>query len=190
MDCGDRSPLWLHDDKAQSGSWFKMTLVLPVCRKSDVLPSHSKGFPISPTFNQTPFHGAPPRLWLLVLKTRCSQFEISEGVDSFTRQSRCVSGASLNRNDAVGMNGEHSRPGCYSARPRAKSERARHTKRFGDFRRENWVARARLTAPGAGAVPISTASFRLRPRKIYQGILEFQKRLSPVATSFCLFIRL
>ncbi len=85
------------------------------------------------------------------------------------------------------MNWEHSRPGCYSARPRAESERARHTKRFGDFRREKWVARTQPTASGTGALP-SSCRPQSRGSTIFHCIVPVETRVkllgSPSRTLF------
>jgi len=66
----------------------------------------------------------------------------------------------LIRNDAVAMKGERSRPGCSSARPRAEHERAETHPMVWKYRAQKWLARARPTAPEAGALPLQTQSFR------------------------------
>ena len=65
----------------------------------------------------------------------------------------------LNRTDAVGVNREHSRPGCSSARPRAEHERTTPHRMVERGLRSVRAARARPAAPEAGALPVSTASF-------------------------------
>jgi hypothetical protein len=61
----------------------------------------------------------------------------------------------LNRNDALHLVGEHSRPGCGSARPRAEPERTGTHRVAGGGDPPEWTARARSTAPEAGALPPS-----------------------------------
>ena len=78
------------------------------------------------------------------------------------KKCHCSCSARLSRNDAVGVNGEHSRPGCSSARPRAEHTRATPHGMVERVLRPVRAARARPAAPEAGALPVSTASFRLR----------------------------
>jgi hypothetical protein len=68
----------------------------------------------------------------------------------------------LSRNYAVGMNGDRSRLGCRSARPRAEHRCERTHQIVNRFTCVEWPARARPTAPEAGALPSAIALFRLR----------------------------
>ena len=60
----------------------------------------------------------------------------------------------------VQIPGEHNRPGCGSARPRAERTRARKHQPVGKFPASEGGARARPPAPGAGALPKPTAWLR------------------------------
>src|SRR5439155_12456469 len=68
----------------------------------------------------------------------------------------------LSRNYAAGMNGDRSRLGCCSARPRAEHRCLRTHQTVNGFTCVEWPARARPTAPEAGALPKTTALFRFR----------------------------
>ncbi len=59
--------------------------------------------------------------------------------------------------------GDHSRLGCCSARPRAEHERPGKHQTASVVVRGWWSARAWTTAPEAGAIPMLTVSFRLKP---------------------------
>ena len=65
----------------------------------------------------------------------------------------------LGRNDAVEMNGEL---GCLSARPRAEHRHERDHQTTNIFACVEWPARARSTAPEAGALPMTIAAIRKR----------------------------
>ncbi len=65
------------------------------------------------------------------------------------------------RNDAVEMNGERSRLGCGSARPRAEHRRQCTQPSVNRFACAEWPARARPTAPETGALPKTIALLRL-----------------------------
>src|SRR6266581_7820812 len=69
----------------------------------------------------------------------------------------------LSRNYAVGKNGERSRLGCCSVRPRAELRHERTHQIVNGVACAEWPARARPTAPEAGALPDPVALFRLRP---------------------------
>src|SRR5580765_8001955 len=73
-----------------------------------------------------------------------------------------VGGRRLSRNNAFGINGERSRLGCCSARPRAEHPRECTHQTVHGFTRTEWAARARPTAPEAGALPVAIVLFRLR----------------------------
>jgi len=73
-------------------------------------------------------------------------------------------GHRLERDDAVRKEGERSRPGGRSACPRAEPWRRHQPKPCGDTDASGRRRGPRRLHPGAGALPIPTASFRLKPR--------------------------
>ncbi len=77
---------------------------------------------------------------------------------------RVLCASAFNRIHAV-ENGERSRPGCRSARPRAEPERTQTNRMEFGLRPPGRVARARPAAPEAGALPNATAWFRLKAKR-------------------------
>src|SRR2546428_713484 len=67
----------------------------------------------------------------------------------------------LSRKYAVGMNGDRSRLGCCSVRPRAEHRCERTRQTVNGFTCVEWPARARPTAPEAGALLNPIALYRL-----------------------------
>ncbi len=65
--------------------------------------------------------------------------------------------------------GERSRLGCSSARPAPNTAVRSNTRRFVDFMSQKSAARAQLIAPGAGALPISAESFRMKRDELTEG---------------------
>ncbi|HEU5122430.1 MAG TPA: hypothetical protein VFW05_00040 [Verrucomicrobiae bacterium] len=65
--------------------------------------------------------------------------------------------------------GERSRLGCSSARLAPNTAARFNTKRFVDFMPQRSAARAQLIAPGAGALPISAESFRMKWNELTEG---------------------
>ena len=91
--------------------------------------------------------------------------------DPFTYPERCSR-----------VSGDHSRLGCCLARPRAEHERPGTHQTVSVVARVGWSARARITAPEAGAIPILTESFRFTfpvpaPPKIPLGHYFLPRRL-------------
>ena len=80
------------------------------------------------------------------------------------------------------VSGDHSCLGCCLARPRAEHERPGTHQTVSVVARVRWSARARITAPEAGAIPILTESFRFTfpvpaPPKIPLGHYFLPRRL-------------
>lgn len=74
--------------------------------------------------------------------------------------------ARFSRNHAIGLNGDRSRPGCCSARPRAEHQGTGRRPLADLFQAPFAAAKVRLTAPEAGALPIPNAWFRFTPRRV------------------------
>jgi hypothetical protein len=68
----------------------------------------------------------------------------------------------MNETNAVHSSGDRSRPGCSSARPRAEHRGAHQHETVRRFHATKSAARARLIAPGAGALPVSAEAFGTR----------------------------
>ena len=71
-------------------------------------------------------------------------------------------GSFLSRNDAVEIPGSTAAPAVVRRALAPNTGAPKRTKRWVGAKRQVWAARARPTAPGAGALPKPTASFRLR----------------------------
>src|SRR5947207_15977081 len=77
------------------------------------------------------------------------------------------------------MKGDRSRLGCCSARLRAEYRCERTHRTVNGFTCVEWPARARPTAPEAGALPNAIALFRKVPLSFAKRIAELQSAVLP-----------